>query len=426
VSEILAIKGGTPVRTTPFHGWPVHGEEERAAVLEVVESGRWSFNGPKEEAFSRAFAAFSGAREAFCVANGSVSLDIALRVLDVGPGDEVIVPALTWMATALAAVNVGATPVFADVAADGCLDPAEVRRRITPRTRAVIPVHLYSQLADMDAITAIAAQHGLAVVEDCAHVVGARWGERGAGTMGRIGSFSFQQSKGMTSGEGGALITDDETLAHRIFGAKNCGRPWKPGGPATFGGNHRLTEMQAAILLAQLGRLEGQLRVKTENVARLSRALSPVEGVTALPIKAKVTRLGFYGLSLRLDAERFADLPRDVIVSALKAEGVPVAVPYDVVYRSPLWTGGEGLRALGGAAPSRARLGLDASCPTAERLSGKELLVIPHEVFLGPPADMDDIVAGFEKVRRLADTLRLDGIKSKAKDMVRKALSGRH
>ncbi|WP_437640429.1 DegT/DnrJ/EryC1/StrS family aminotransferase [Sorangium sp. So ce854] len=423
MSDTLAIKGGTPVRTRPFHGWPVHGEEERRAVLEVVESGRWSWNGPKEEAFSRAFARFCGAKEAFCVANGTVSLEIALHALGVGPGDEVIVPALTWMATALAVVNVGATPVFADARRDdACVDPEAVRRLITPRTRAVIPVHLYSQLADLDALAAIAARHGVALVEDCAHVVGARWGDRGVGTVGAIGSFSFQQSKGMTSGEGGALVTSDEALAHRIFGGKNCGRPWKPGAPATFGGNHRITEMQAAILLAQLGRLEGQLRAKAENVARLARALAGVQGVDVLPIKPQVTRLGLYGLLLRFDAGGFEGLPRDTALAALRAEGIPVATSYDVVYRSPLWIGGAEHRAFGRGASARERLGLDARCPVAERIAAEESLVIPHEVFLGPPADMDDIAAAFEKVRRLAPRLALDGLRSRAKDLVRRAL----
>jgi L-glutamine:2-deoxy-scyllo-inosose/3-amino-2,3-dideoxy-scyllo-inosose aminotransferase len=423
MSDTLAIKGGTPVRQAPFHGWPVHGEEEREAVLEVLASGRWSFNGPKEEAFSRAFASFCGAREAFCVANGSVSLEIALQVLGVGPGDEVIVPALTWMATALAVINVGAKPVFADVRAeDWCLDPRELRRLITPRTRAVIPVHLYSQMAEMDEILAIAEQHGLKVIEDSAHAVGARWGDRGVGTLGHIGSFSFQQSKGMTSGEGGALVTDDDELAQRIFGAKNCGRPWKPGAPATFGGNHRITELQAAILQAQLGRLEAQLRTKSDNIARLRRAMAGVEGVEVLPIKSKVTRLGFYGLSLRFDQDRFEGLPRATLLAALKAEGLPVTAPYDVVYRSALWTSGESYRSFGAGVSARERLDLDASCPVAERLAASEALMIPHEVFLGPPGDMDDVAAGFEKVRRLASKLAFDGLKSKAKDLVRRII----
>jgi L-glutamine:2-deoxy-scyllo-inosose/3-amino-2,3-dideoxy-scyllo-inosose aminotransferase len=423
MSETLAIKGGTPVRQAPFHPWPVHGEEERSAVLEVVESGRWSFNGPKEEAFSRAFASFCGAREAFCVSNGTVSLDIALQVLDVGPGDEVIVPALTWLATALAVLDVGAKPVFADVRAeDGCIDPAEVRRLITPRTRAVIPVHLYSQVADMDELGALATRHGLKLIEDCAHVVGARWGERGVGTLGSIGSFSFQQSKGMTSGEGGALITDDETLAERIYGAKNCGRPWKPGAPATFGGNNRITELQAAILLAQLGRLESQLRTKAENVERFRRGVADLPGIELLPIKSKVTRLGFYGLLLRYDARRFEGLPRDIVLAALRAEGLPVGASYDVVYRSPLWVGGEKYRRFGRGVSARERLDLDASCPVAERFAAEESVVIPHEVFLGPPADMDDLVEGLHKVRRRAPKLALDGLKSKAKDLVRRAI----
>src|SRR3954468_21016405 len=291
----LALKGGTPVRTKPFTSWPIIGDEERKLLLEVFDSGVWSFGGPKEAEFAKKFAAFTGAKEALCVSNGSVSLEIALRAVGVGPGDEVIVPALTWHATAWAIVQVGATPVFADISEkDWCIDPAQIRAKITPRTRAIIPVHLYAQIAEMDEIMEIAKKHNLFVLEDCAHTHGSRWGDQGVGTLGNIGSFSFQQSKGMTGGEGGILTTNDDELAYRIYGLKNCGRPWKDG-RAGFGGNYRITEFQAAVLLPQLARFEKQLETKNANLKILREKLRKVPGITILEPKAKVTRQGLYG-----------------------------------------------------------------------------------------------------------------------------------
>jgi len=246
----LAIRGGAPHRTKPFPVWPVHGEMERQGLLEVLESGVWSGLGPKERAFSEEFSRYSGARHALCVANGSISLELALRALRVGPGDEVIVPALTWLATAWAVLQVGARPVFADVrASDWCLDPLSVKEKLSPRTKAIIPVHLYNQMAPMTELLAIAREHSLGVIEDCAHAHGMQLEGRGAGTLGHIGSFSFQSSKSMTAGEGAVLTTNDGHLAEELAGLRNCGRPLTPESGATFGSNYRITEFQAAVLL---------------------------------------------------------------------------------------------------------------------------------------------------------------------------------
>ncbi len=423
MSYHLALKGGAPVRRQPFTSWPVFGERERQLVLEVLESGRWSFGGPREEEFARRFAEFCGATEAFCVANGSVSLEIALRALGVGPGDEVIVPAFTWVATAWAVVQVGATPVFADVREqDWCLDPASVRERLTPRARAIIPVHLYSQVAEMDEILEIARSASLWVVEDCAHAHGSRWGDRGVGTLGHIGSFSFQQSKGITSGEGGALVTNDGTLAQRIYGLKNCGRPRREGDPFGFGGNYRITEFQAAILLAQLERLGDQLARKAEGVRVFRERIAAVPGIFPLAPKDRVTRQGMYALALRYDRRAFEGIPREVLIAALRAEGIPAQAPYSAVYRSPLWVSGREF--VRGDGDLEERLGLCARCPVAERVSEREGLTIPHEVFLGSQADLEDLVAGFEKVQRYASELRLQALRQKARQKARAFLRG--
>ena len=192
ITEKLAVQGGTPVRTEPFPAWPIVGDAERRRLLQALESGHWGGEGPLEEEFSRQFGAFCGARHAICVSNGSVTLELILKALGIGPGDEVVVPALTWLATAWAPLQVGATPVFADISArDWCIDPSDVRRKITPRTKAIIPVHLYSQIAPMDELVAIARQHELRLIEDCAHTHGSEWRGNPVGALGDAGSFRF-------------------------------------------------------------------------------------------------------------------------------------------------------------------------------------------------------------------------------------------
>jgi L-glutamine:2-deoxy-scyllo-inosose/3-amino-2,3-dideoxy-scyllo-inosose aminotransferase len=418
----LALKGGTPIRTKPFTSWPIIGDEERKILLEVFDSGVWSFGGPKEAEFAKKFAAFCGAKEALCVANGSISLELALRALDIGPGDEVIVPALTWHATAWAVVQVGATPVFADInEKDWCIDVAQVRAKITPRTKAVIPVHLYAQIADMDEILDIAKKHSLAIVEDCAHTHGSRWGDKAVGTLGNIGSFSFQQSKGMTGGEGGILVTNDDELAYRLYGLKNCGRPWRDG-RAGFGGNYRITEFQAAVLLPQLARFEKQLEAKNENLKIFREKIDKVPGITTMKPKSRVTRQGLYGFGLRFDPEMFGNVPQDILVSALKAEGVPVQAPYSVVYKSSLWTPGAKLVKFEKGVDPVERLGLNSDCPVSERIAGEEGLVLLHHLFLGTAADMDDIAAAFAKVQKNVSELRFDALEKKVKGAARSIL----
>ena len=212
----LAINGGKSVRdakANPWPRWPVWDEREEKSLLEVLRSGVWSYNGPKELEFNKAFAKFIGAEYAISAANGTVTLQLALEACGVGLGDEVIVPGLTWQATAGAVLDVNAVPVFVDVSRDNwCIDPAEVKKAITPRTKAIIPVHLYGCFAKMDAIMVIAQKHNLRVIEDCAHKHGGELKGKKAGSIGDMGSFSFQLSNLMTAGEGGAITTSDPEL----------------------------------------------------------------------------------------------------------------------------------------------------------------------------------------------------------------------
>jgi L-glutamine:2-deoxy-scyllo-inosose/3-amino-2,3-dideoxy-scyllo-inosose aminotransferase len=402
----LAVSGGRPVRGEDAFRWPVDGPEERQQLLDVLESGIWGYNGPKEREFERMFSARCGAESAVCVANGTVGLELALRALDIGPGDDVLVPAFTWTAAPWAIVQVGATPVFVDVRRDDwCIEPLLMRRAVTARSRAVIVVHTYDQVAEMDEISRVARETGLRVIEDCAHAHGSRWRERSVGVLGDAGSFSFQQGKSMTAGEGGIVITRHRDLGDRLRALRNCGRAPSPQSAHAFSGNYRLTEFQAAILLAQLGRLEDQIDERSANVARFVELLAPIEGVRPLPRKQAVTRRGMFALPLEIDRECFGGVSPALLVNALSAEGVPVRRPHMPVYRSPLWLAGLESRRLEGVVDRRRALGLDAHCPVADAIFDDFGLAIRHEAFLGA-REVEAVATALRKVQRHGDALR--------------------
>ena len=235
----LAIDGGSKIFPDGFRfePWPPINEETAVKLRQVYLGHKWSFYGEEEKKFAASFAKYHDAAYGTFMVNGTVTLETALTALGIGPGDEVIVPSWTWMATGMAPVYVGATPVFVDGQPDTfCMDPAAFEAAITPRTKAVIPVHLFGSLADIDRIVEIAKKHGIKVIEDCAHAHGGKWNGKGIGSFGDIGSFSFQQSKIMTAGEGGECITDDPELFDRIGRISHIGYQFaaergKPAGP---------------------------------------------------------------------------------------------------------------------------------------------------------------------------------------------------
>lgn len=419
MSKNLAINGGPPVRTQPFTAWPIIGKVEKDNLQEVIESGKWSMDGPKETEFSKKFASYCDSNYAFCVSNGTVSLEIALDALGIGPGDEVIVPALTFSATAYAVYRVGATVVYADIQESDwsiCLDSA--RKLLTPNTKAIIPVHLYSQVTNMEKLMSFAQDNSLKVIEDCAHAHGMFFNNKALGTFGDIGSFSFQESKTMSSGEGGLLVTDDSELAERIFNLKNCGRPFKGTG-YTFGSNHRITEFQAAILLGQLERLDQQIKIKEKNMEYFENEVAKIPGFTILPPKKEVTQRGAYGLSLLRNSSYFKGIPTEIIMSALLKEGIPCKPPYSTLPGAL----DSGLTFLKHKNLSKLEhiLGLSYSCPIAKKIT-KEGIVLPHEIFLGDKEDIDHIIQSFQKIYENKSELIADGLKRTIKNNIKSVL----
>lgn len=396
----LALDGGTPVRSKPFHSWPVHDEREVAALREVVESGNWGgFPSPNVKAsqFAEAFAAYQTARYGVCTSSGTTALEVALKAAGVTRGAEVIIPALTFVATAGAPLYMGAVPVFVDVDADTwCIDAEQIEGAISDRTKAILPVHLGSRMADMDRVMEIARRHGLRVVEDCAHMQGGFWQGRGAGSIGDLGCFSFQNSKLMTAGEGGMILTSDDELAALCHSYVDCGRV-RPGddvpkSQGIFGYNYRMTEFQAAVLLVQLERLAEQTRVREENKRYLTELLRRIEGVSTLKDDDRITARSGYGYYLRYSPEANGGVSRDRFFIALRYEGIPASGAfYEPVYRDKLFAWRDA--------------GIDADysevhCPVAERVAYHESVWLPHQVFLGPREDIDDIATAIEKVTR--------------------------
>ncbi|MFH1716343.1 MAG: DegT/DnrJ/EryC1/StrS family aminotransferase, partial [Planctomycetota bacterium] len=421
----LAINGARAVRdvrSNPWPRWPIWGEQEKLSLIEVLDSGHWSYNGPKEQQFNRAFADFIGTRYAVSAANGTVTLQLALEACGIGWGDEVILPGLTWQATAASVLDLNAVPVLVDVTEDTwCIDPARVAEAITPRTRAIIPVHLYGSFADMDAIMDIARKHNLRVIEDCAHKHGGEWNGRKAGSIGHIGSFSFQLSKLMTAGEGGALTTSDPDLYEKLDALRNCGRrPFdrlragsekSQDGPSSDGfygdegnfiqsGNYRITEFQAVLLIEALKRLPEQNQIRDENAIYLNSMLAGLPGIVPMRRDERETREAYFNFAFRYKRQQFNELPVDAFRKALAAElGCPAEACYEPLNRCSLYTPH--------TKPWRYRLSeeyweqIDPSrfdLPVCRQAYEEESVCFHFNILMGARRDMDMIVEAIKKV----------------------------
>jgi|1186.fasta_scaffold06212_2 dTDP-4-amino-4,6-dideoxygalactose transaminase len=405
----LAIHGGTPVRADAYPAWPEVSERDAAAVADVVRSGQiggFPEPGPRAAEFAGRFAAYQGAEHGIVMANGTVTMEVALKALGIGWGDEVIVPALTFAATAYAAIAAGALPVIVDVEPSRwTIDCDQVEAAITSRTAAIMPVHLGQQMADMDRLCDIAERHGLAVVEDCAHAHGRRWRDRGAGCMGAFGSFSHQTTKILTAGEGGTLLTSDEALARRAHSLIDCGRPKDPVDPQpSFGANYRLNELGAALLCTQLDRFEQQRLAREEGELALEELIGDVTGVSLNPVDERVTRRSFYRYIVRIDPEAFAGASNEAVADALEAEGIGAEVQYPPMSRYDLFQ--PRLSRLPVCVEYADRLDpTKMSFPVAESAGERESLYLNENVFRAGRRGIEDVVEALAKVQQHADEL---------------------
>jgi perosamine synthetase len=407
----LALLGGEPIRSRPFPAHPVIGEEEKRAVMEVLESGRLStfiaapgqyfLGGKKIKEFEKRFAEYHGVEHAVAFNSATAALHAAVVGLGVEVGDEVVVPPYTFTSTATCALMHNAIPVFADIEdVTFGLDPAAVERAITHLTRAIVVVHLFGHPANITRVTEIARQHNLRVIEDCAQAPGARCDGQLVGTFGDCGIFSFTESKTITTGEGGMLITDDLALAEVARMVRNHGEMIAEGqtersySSDMLGWNYRMTEMEAALGIVQFGRLDALNDRRIRLAEYLSAGIAGMEGVTA-PVTLPDARHVYYVYAMKYD-EAQCRIPREAFVKAMNAEGIPLSAGYvRPLYLAPLYQNRNHAAFQYYRGGARYAKGM---CPTAERMYEKELILTGIVRFPATERDMDDVANAMQKV----------------------------
>ena len=410
----LAITGGEPSRKKRFDPWPIYTDKARQALEDVLTNHKWGgqpFPGKHGDAFGKAFAKFHTAKYGQAVSTGTIAIQAALKAIDIRPGDEVIVPAYTWEGTVGPVLLLNAVPVFVDVDPDTyCLDAKLVEAAITPKTKAFLPVHLGMRFADLDILVPLAAKHGIKIVEDCAHAHGGTWRGKGAGSIGDLGAFSFQSSKLITSGEGGAVITNNLEYFERVQSYINTGRRSVTDEyhHRIIGFNYRLGEFQAAVLNPQLERFPEQAKVRTENMEYFESRMKGTVGIGLLKPEPRITRLAPYGYVMKYFSEQVKDIPPAAFVAALQLEGIPCdGLFYEPVYRSSLFPlDPTDYPALSWGRPQPLDLRNMYKCPAAERAAYQEAVWFSHHLFLGGKENVDSIAEAIRKVLDNIEELR--------------------
>ncbi len=402
----LAALGGTPVRTESFPEWPVHDERDIEAVSDVIRSGQWGgypYPGPRTREFLDRFLEMQGGEYAVACVNGTVTMEVALRAADIGWGDEVIVPAYTFQATAAAPMAAGAIPVIVDIDRETyCIDPKAVEAAITDKTKAIIPVHLGAQMADMDAIMDIAERHNLIVIEDCAHAHGAKWRGQGAGTIGHFGSFSLQSSKTLTAGEGGVLICNTAEFAARAASVVDCGRPHsgkgneESGNQFLMGANYRMSELQSALATVGVERFPEQAAQREEMAAYMDEALSEIPGIRLLKRDPRHSTRSFYRYIFAIDPEVYG-VNHEAICYALDAEGIPCWTGYEAMHHYELFQPQLSKLPVPSVFPERFNFS-EMHLPEAESACQQEAVWLGESLFRAGPKGVDDVAAAMRKI----------------------------
>jgi dTDP-4-amino-4,6-dideoxygalactose transaminase len=400
-----ALLGGLPVHTGRWPRWPEWRQAWEPSVLQVLRSGQW-YRGSGEQVpqFETAYAGLLGARRCLATASGTTALIAGMHVLDVDAGDEVIVSPFTFIASYNAILFHKALPVFSDTdPATLTMDPASIESRITERTRAIMPVHIYGMPCDMDPIVAVATKHRLPVIEDACQAWLADYKGRKCGTIGELGCFSFQNSKHLPSGEGGAITSDSDDLIDRASSYHDCGRPYggfKPGPNATRGGNFRMQHFQAAMLLQQFDKLREETARRRENAARLSAALEQIPGIMPARLPAG-SQAVWHLYPFRYDAGKFQGLPREKFIRAMRAEGIPCSAGYGEQYFDGLLDEAIASRGFKRLFSERR---LKAYRDSFQELKGNRqvcatTVAITQNLLLAEPADIDHIADAIRKIQ---------------------------
>ncbi len=417
-ADRISVAGG-PLKPA-WPKWPMwNPATDEPPVLEALRSGVWS-RAKVVQQFEEAWAKTIGAKRCVTTVNGTNAMICSLTNLEVGGGDEVLLPPYTFIATPQAILQTGAMPVFVDTDPETFqMDVNKIEEKITPRTRAILPVHIAGIPCDIEAIMKIAKKHNLVVVEDACQAWLSEVNHKKVGTFGNAGCFSFQNSKNIPMGEGGAIVSDDEAFIDRCYSYHNFGIAQgsmveKHGsGLSMFGTKLRLTEYQAAIGLAQLKRLEAQTTLRTENAAYLKSRLENIPGIIPYKLHSSVTRVSFHLFPFRFKSEEFKGLSRSAFIKALSAEGVPCNSGYVTLNNQPF---------LGHAFQSKNFKKMYSpdmldfnkylernKCPQNDILCNEEAVWFSQNILLGSRADMDFIVSAVEKIHKNAESIKKSG-----------------
>jgi dTDP-4-amino-4,6-dideoxygalactose transaminase len=401
--EKPAILGGKPTKTNPFPTWPQYDQLEEKALMDVLHSGVWwRTPGTQTLQFERDFAKYHQVNHGVACTNGTAAIEIAVAALGIGPGDEVIVPDFTFVATASAVLANGAMPVMVDVNPETFnINPDLVEKAITSRTKAIICVHLGGMPCDMDRLLEVAKKYKKFLIEDSAHAHGSEWKGQKVGSLGDCGTFSFQASKLMTAGEGGIVITKDPELETRIRSVHDCGR--MPGewfySHFINGSNYRLSEWQGAVLSQQLSRLDEQSTKRTKNAAFLDRELAKIDGIRPQKRDPRVTRNGNYCYIFHYDSNTFNGLKTEKFIEAYNAEGIPTQASYPPVRKLALFQSGEYRKKLPSDQAKDKHEFLKAACPVTDDAYANTVWLV-HRTLLGTEQDMAEIVEAVKKIQR--------------------------
>jgi perosamine synthetase len=397
-----AILGGNPVRTAPWPSWPVFGDIEDKMMLEAVRSGRWyRYSGSHVKGFEKAYAERAGAKYCIATNSGTSALFAVMGALGIGPGDEVILPPYTFVATYNVITLNYALPVFVDVDVETSqIDANKIEAAITPNTRAIVPVHIGGNCVELDKILAIGKKHNIPVIEDACQSHLAEWRGKMVGTWGLAGCFSFQASKNLNSGEGGAILTNDAEFASFCEGFQNQGRPKKNAGDFTRGANLRMTEFQGAMLQAQMTRIEEFAKRREENGKYLTTLLQQIPGIIPQRSYYGCTRHAYHLYAFRYKADKFAGLTRAKFIQAINHEGIECGAGYAPMADDPhvknLLKNRHYQRLYSKDELNRWENNLE--CPQTRTLCSENVWFTQNQL-LGPRSDMDQIAEAIRKIQ---------------------------
>lgn len=396
----LAINGGSKITSKELPAWPVFSLEDRNNLLKTYESGSWGPGGSQSQRLEKSMAEFSKVKYCIPVANGTVSISLILRALGIGRGDEVIIPPFTFIATISSLIYAGVTPVFADIDPETTnLSPESAERAITPKTKAIMPVYIGGRPAEMEKFETLCKKHGLYLIGDAAQAIGSEYDGRGIGSYGIAASVSCQNTKNLTCGEGGLILTNDKDLNDKIRRMLSGGTD-ESGRIVSLGMAYGMSEWQASMLNSQLPKTADEIALRMENAAYLDEAISKLDFCSSLKKDPRITRNTYHIYTIMLHKKLLKGVSRETFLKALNAEGIPLSAGYTPMYDFPCIKGKYASSCL------EAPVNIRPDTPVLEYASRHEICWLPQNALLGTRSDMDSVIRGLIKVYEHLDELK--------------------